>query len=75
MTGEEIYKYAKRKQMSIYAREGREEVMTEEYLSILIVETAKQAALSELTLNKGIELCNKKERLQQSKALTQPLLL
>ncbi|MDO4301818.1 MAG: hypothetical protein Q4D26_10555 [Clostridia bacterium] len=67
-------RYAVRKQMNIYEREGREEVLTRDYLIKLIAEGVKQIAFSELTFSLGKELYNKKEHLHKQ-GTPQPLLL
>lgn len=68
-------RYAEQKQMLIYKRECRKEVLTPSYLIKLIAECVKQVAFSELTLNLGKERYNIEKEHLHKQGTPQPSLL
>lgn len=68
-------KYAEQKQILIYKRECRKEVLTPSYLIKLIAECVKQIAFSELTLNLGKERYNIEKEHLHKQGTPQPSLL
>lgn len=71
----EAEKYAELKQILIYKRECREEVLTENYFIKLIAECVEQIAFSKFTVHLGKERYNiEKEHLHKQGTPQPPLL-